>query len=171
MHTTPRPAPVTAPWVVAFALLSTAPVLKLGDVQCLELLQLLWLCLALPVFLYRGLRVPISGVWRQYGLRYVAFLGVCVAVSLVALRLTFYTPPDVSILKRPVILSLARIFELCLAVYFMLAIARSFQIRRSLLRLALGAYAWAGVFSACVSIYRMAASGDSRDLHVSGLRI
>ncbi|HEX8985533.1 MAG TPA: O-antigen ligase family protein [Bryobacteraceae bacterium] len=152
MGVSSRPAPVTAPWVIALAVLSAAPTLKLGDVQSVELLQVLWLCLSMPTFLHRGLRVPVSGVWRHYGLRYVAFLGVCIAVSLMALRLTFYTPPGVSVLKRPVILSLARILELCLAVYFMLALARSFQIRRSLLRLALGAYTWAGVFSACVSI-------------------
>jgi hypothetical protein len=139
-------------WLVLFVALSAAPVLKFGDVQAMEATQTLWLFLAAPLFLYRGLRVPCSGIWRRYGAWYLLFLGFCLGVSLLALRLPFYAPPDISVLKQPGLLSLSRIFELSLAICFMLLVARALAGRRALLRLALDVYVWVGLASALASI-------------------
>ncbi|MGE5645921.1 MAG: O-antigen ligase family protein [Acidobacteriota bacterium] len=132
--------------LIVLIALSAAPVLKIGDVQAVEILQTLWLALAAPAFLYRGMRVPYS--WRGYAL----FLGLCLALSAVALRLPFYPPLETGFLKQPGLLSLARIFELSLAICFMLIVARLLARRRALLRLALDAYCAIGVLSAWVSL-------------------
>lgn len=142
----------TAVWLVLFAVLSAAPVLKIGDVQAVEIAQVLWLCLAAPLFLYRGLRVPYSGAWRRHGGGYLLFLGLCLGVSALALRLPFYAPPDISALKLPLVLSLSRILELFLALCFMLIVAHALARRAALLRRTLDAYCWIGAASAGISI-------------------
>jgi hypothetical protein len=138
--------------LMTLVILSGATVVKIGDVQGLELLQLLWFLAALPYFVYRGLKIPTSGLWRQYGIRYLLFLGGCLAVSLLALRLTFYPPSSATWLKQPVILSISRLLELFVAMYFMVAIAGELRERPRLLRLALDTHCWAATLSACVSI-------------------
>ncbi len=138
--------------LILLIVLSAAPVLKIGDVQAVEIVQALWLVLAAPLFLYRGLRVPWSGAWRAYGGRYLLFLCLSLAISAVALRLPFYAPLETTFLKRPGVLSLARLFELFLAICFMLIVARALGRRRALLRLALDTYCRIGVLSAWVSL-------------------
>lgn len=141
-----------AAWLLAFVLLSAAPVAKIGDVQVLEILQAVCLAMAVPPFVARGLKVPVSGLWREFGGRYLTVLCLCAALALASLRLPFYTPPGVSVLKHPLWISLSRISELFLVIYFMLRAARTFRLRPRLFRLALDAYIWAGTLSACVSI-------------------
>ena len=139
-------------WLVACVTLSAMPALKLGDVQGLELVQALCLCVAAPLFVYCGMRIPAGGLWRRYGKGYLVFLCLSAGVSILALRLPFYPPLDISVLKKPLFLSLSRIFELCLAIYFMLAVAETLRRRPVLFRLALGVYSWVGALSACASI-------------------
>ena len=141
-----------AAWLLAFVLLSAAPVAKIGDVQVLEILQALCLALAVPDFVARGMKVPVSGLWREFGGRYLAALCLCAALSLASLRLPFYTSPGVSVLKQPLWISFSRILELFLVAYFMLRAARTFRLRPALFRLALDAYVWVGTLSACISI-------------------
>ncbi len=154
---------LSAPWLIAFVALSAAPILRLGDIQAVELLEALWLSIAALFFAYNGLRIPISGLWREYGMWYAAFLCCCLGVSLLSLRLTFYPPSGFSILKSPFYISLARIAELFLAVLFMLVIAEALRKRRVLLKLALDACVWAGVLSAAFGIASWAA------LEISGV--
>ncbi len=141
-----------AVWAALFALLSAAPVLKIADIQAVEWLQLIWLCQAAPVFIYRGMRVPRSGLWRRYGSGYAIFLLACIALAALSLRLEFYTPPDVSLLKQPFILSLSRIFEFFLAVFFMLKLAQEMRANPRTFRIALNAYIAVGTLSAVLSI-------------------
>jgi O-Antigen ligase len=141
-----------AAWLLAFVLLSAAPAAKIGDVQTLEILQTLCLAMAVPAFVFRGLKVPVSGPWRDYGGRYLALLCLCALLSLSSLRLPFYAPPGLSVLKRPLWISLSRIFELFLVAYFMLRTARTLRRRPALFRAALDAYVWAGTVSALLSI-------------------
>ncbi len=143
---------MAAAWLLAFVVLSAAPIAKIGDVQILEILQALFLTLAVPVFVYRGLKAPASGLWREFGGRYLLLLALCTALSIASLRLPFYTPPGVSVLKRPLWISLSRIFELFLVVYFMLRGAETLRRRPALLRAALDTYIWTGTLSACISI-------------------
>jgi hypothetical protein len=138
-------------WVALFAGLSTAPVLKIADVQAVEWAQLLWLAQALPVFIYGGMRIHRSGNSR-YSVGYAVFLAACVALAAVSFRLEFYTPPDISVLKQPFILSLSRVFEYFMASFFMVKLAGEMRRNRSALRLALNIYIGAGVLSAILSI-------------------
>lgn len=143
---------MSAAWLLVFVLLSAAPVAKIGDLQVLEILQAVCLAMAVPVFVVRGLKVPLSGLWRDVGGRYLMLLCLCAALSLASLRLPFYTPPGVSMLKQPLWISLSRIFELFLVAFFMLRATRTLRLRPALFRVALDAYVWAGTVSACVSI-------------------
>jgi hypothetical protein len=143
---------VAAPWLAAFVILSAMPVLKVGDVELVEVLQVLWLGAAAPLVVYGGLKVPASGIWRQLGGAYAVFLGLCAGLAILSLRLAFYPPADISLLKEPLVLSLSRIFELFLVVYFMLVIAATLRRRRALFRIALDAYCWIGILSAGVSV-------------------
>ena len=138
--------------IIVLAALSAAPALKLGDVQALEIVQLLWLIAASAVFLYRGLRVPCSGLWRRYGPGYLAFIFLCLIISALAFRLRFYPLPETSLFKSPGWLSMARILEFGLDILLMLTVARAMATRRKLLHLGLSAYVWVGTLSAVASL-------------------
>src|SRR5689334_17267121 len=118
---------VPAAWLLIFVLLSTTPELRVGDVQILELFQLLRVLVVAVLFAYSGLRLPTTGVWNQYGKGYVTFLAAALVLSLIALRLPFYPPSGISLFKGPFVLSLSRLLELSLAIYFMLAVATTLQ--------------------------------------------
>jgi hypothetical protein len=138
--------------LVSCVMLSAAPALKIGDVQALELVQLLYLFVYAPLFVYCGLKIPTGGLWRHYGEGYFAFLSICSGLAILSLRLSFYPPPDISLLKQPLFLSASRIFELSLAVYFMIATAETLRQRPRLFRIALDVYVLVGALSAFASI-------------------
>lgn len=138
--------------LILLVVLSAAPVLKIGDVQAVEMVQILWLLSAAPLFFFRGMPAPWSGAWRSYGGLYLLFIALCLVVSAASLRLPFYAPPGISVLKGPFVLSLSRILELSLAACFMLIVARTLGGRRNLLRLALDVYCRAGIASAWISL-------------------
>jgi hypothetical protein len=140
-----------AAWVCALAALSAAPALKIGDVQPVEIVQALWLFIASLFFVRGGLNLSIGGAWRRYGAWYLAILFCSLGISALSLRLSFYPPDGMSFLKRPLALSAARIFELFLAIFFMLLIAEGLRSRK-LLKLVLDVYLWTGMLSALVSI-------------------
>ncbi len=137
---------------MTMALLSTMPVVRLGDVQVVEIAQILWLCAAAPVFLYGGMRVPLGGLWRRYGSGLLVFLGLCAVVSGLALRLPFHPPAETSWLKQPGVLSLSRVCELFLVSYFMIAAAESLRLRPELFRKAADAYTAAATAGAAASV-------------------
>ena len=143
---------VPARWLTALIVLSEIPELRLGDVQALEMLQLLRAVLILLFFAQIGAKLPTGGVWREYGRGFVAFLGLTAALAVAAIRLRFYAPSSISLLKLPVILSISRILEIALAAYFLLAIADTLRTRPELLKGALRIYGAIGVLSAIVSI-------------------
>lgn len=139
-------------WLIAVVALSTAPELRIGDVQVLELMQTMRLLLVLFALAACGLRIPTSGTWRAQGARYGLFLLGCAAVSLFAARLRFYPPTAIGLLKTPFVLSGARWFELLLVVYFMVAIAETLRTSRRHLRIALDVYCGVATLSAVLSI-------------------
>jgi hypothetical protein len=147
---------VPAAWLLIFVLLSTTPELRVGDVQILELFQLLRVLVVAVLFAYSGLRLPTTGVWNQYGKGYVTFLAAALVLSLIALRLPFYPPSGISLFKGPFVLSLSRLLELSLAIYFMLAVATTLQNRPRLFHVAVDIYTGAGTLSALVSIMAFA---------------
>jgi hypothetical protein len=139
-------------WLFLFITLSAAPDLKLGDIQVLEIAQSLRLTVVACFFIVSGFRIPASGVWRKYAAPYCVFLIACLILSVFALRLAFYPPPDISLLKYPFLVSLSRLFELALAVYFMTVVADTLSSRPRLMPLCLDVYGFVGAFSAFVSV-------------------
>ena len=139
-------------WLVAVVALSASPELRIGDVQVLELAQTLRLLLVILVLAACGLRIPTSVVWRAQGVRFGLFLLGCASVSLFAVRLEFYPPTALGLLKKPFVLSGARWFELLLVIYFMIAIAETLRTSRRHFRIALDVYCVVATLSALLSI-------------------
>jgi hypothetical protein len=147
-----RAVSASRPALLAMTALSAAPILKIGDVQAVELLQVLLLALAAPAFIHGGMKIPAFGVWKRYGSKCAIFVALALCLSLFALRLPFYPPPDVPAIKQPMLLSLSRTFEFILAMYFTLASARALAGSPALLRRALDLYTGIGVLSAAASL-------------------
>lgn len=143
---------VPVAWLLAFIVLSACPELRIGDLQILEMLQAARVVLVLFSLAVIGLRLPSSGVWREYGWPYVWFLAGSFMLAIVALRLPFYPPSQTSFFKLPFVLSLSRLAELSLAMYCMLAITDTLQRRPALIRIALNGYTAAGAAAALLSI-------------------
>jgi hypothetical protein len=143
---------LSAPLVLACGVLSTMPMLKAGDIQILELLQAARLPVTLLLFIYSGWRIHRQGLWREHGRNYLAFLAISLALAIVSLRLEFFPPPDFSLLKQPLFISIARIGELFLAMYFMLAIAATLRTHPTLMRLSMDVYWICGAVSAVLSL-------------------
>jgi hypothetical protein len=152
MTASDRPLALTWPWLAAFTVLGAAPVLRLGDVQLLEIFQALAVLSAAAWFARAGFRAGLPAPWREYGGLYLAFLALCLAGSLAALRLHFYPPPGIGPLKQPLVLSLARLAELSLAVYAMLAAASALQRDPGLLRRLLDIYSGLAAATAFASV-------------------
>jgi hypothetical protein len=124
----------------------------LGDVQAVEMLQLVRVLLVALFFVQIGGRFPNGGVWREYGRGFVVFLALSSLFAVAAIRLRFYAPSSISLLKAPIVLSISRIFEVALAIYFLLAITDTLRARPNLLRRALSAYVAIGTLSSIASI-------------------
>ena len=146
------PRALSPAWVVVVTVLSTAPVLKLGDVQLVEAVQCIWIAIYIASLSTSRLTPPTDRLWRDLRLQYGIFLVLSTAISILSFRLSFYPPPNISLLKQPGFVSLSRLFELGLAIWFMLVLAASMARRQTLLRLALSAYCAAGLVSAIASI-------------------
>jgi hypothetical protein len=142
-------------WLVALVVLSGCPELRIGDVQLLEILQTARLAIVVFLFAGVGLRLPITGIWREYGGPYLCFIAAAFGLAVVALRLPFYSPSEAGFLKTPFVLSLSRLLELSLVIYYMLAIADTFEKRPNLLRVAMNAYIAVGIVSAICSIFSL----------------
>lgn len=143
---------VPAVWLMAFVILSTCPQAKISDVQAVEILQTIRILIVLFLWAWIGLKLPAVGVWREYGRPYLWFLFGALGLAVVALRLPFYPPAQTSVLKQPFVLSLARLFEVSVAIYFMLAVADTLQQKPKLLLTSLKVYIAAGVTAAACSI-------------------
>ena len=139
-------------WLVPLALLSAAPELRIFDVQVVEVLQLARVALVALLVARCGFRLPVEGVWVRFGRGYLFFFATSFVLALAALRLPMFTPPDLSILKGPLVISVARLLELLLDVYLMLAVADSLVRDRVLLRKSLDVYVGIAVGSAVLSI-------------------
>ncbi len=140
------------PFLAFFAALSAAPAARIGDVQILEVVQVLGLCAASALALYARFRIRLPGVWREYGGRYLALLCACAAVSAFSLRLPFYPPSGISALKRPLAISLSRLVELFLAMVSLLFVAGALGRNARWRRAVLDAFVGVAILSACASI-------------------
>ena len=132
--------------------LAAAPNAKLGDVQALEIFLLLHLSFLIAQFAYAGFRCKVYPPWRRLGIPYGIFLLLTVLLALASMRFRFYPPLDITFLKMPFILSVARVIEVALGIFYMLYLASILRREPDNRRYAMKAYFWAGVASAVFSI-------------------
>ncbi len=140
-------------FLAIICILAATPILKIGDVQLLEIflfLHLLWLTLLLTV---RKFRAPLNNLWRSLGMSYAIFFLVALLLALASLRFHFFPPlPTEPFLKQPFILSVARLAELFLGVFHMLYIASILRDSHATRLYAVRFYFWAGFATAVFSI-------------------
>jgi hypothetical protein len=120
---------------------------KLGALQPEDFVLLFLLGFCICKFIYSGfsfrISAELSGLLRAYGLLLLALL----ALSVIALRLTFYPLDDVSFLKQPVIFSFSKILQFAAVICGFLWLTNAFIKHRNLLASAMNAYWLAGVVS------------------------
>lgn len=140
-------------FLALICVLAASPVLRIGDVQILEFALFInsgWLLL---VLVFRKFSVPLDKLWLSLGNAYAIFFAITLLLALASLRFRFYPPPlQESFLKLPLVLSIARIVELALGVFYMLYIATILKNNSGDRLFALRTYYWVGFASTVFSV-------------------
>lgn len=123
--------------------LSVTVILKIGSIQYLEVLFALDLVVLSWVYLEHDFRVqvfrPFWNLARSYGI----FLVAVFLLSLIALRQEMHT--GVPLLQRPVFITISRMTELALDVFYALYLASVFRNSERLCALGAKIYWWMGI--------------------------
>jgi hypothetical protein len=146
------PYPDRRLFLTTVCLLAGAPLARIGDVQALEIFLLLHLSYLFASFVLAGFRCRLFGVWKTLGIPHALFLLTALLLALASLRFKFYPPPEVTVLKLPLILSVARVTEISLGAFYMVYIASILGREPANRAYAMKAYFWAGVTSAAYSL-------------------
>jgi hypothetical protein len=128
------------------------PNARLGDVQLLEVFLLLHFAFLMISFALAGFRCRVHWPWRSLGIPHVVFLVMTLTLALASMRFQFYPPPEITALKKPFILSIARVTELSLGAFYMVYLGSILRSEPSNRTYAMKAYFWAGVASALYSL-------------------
>jgi len=152
MPASDRAAAGRGAWLALFAALSAAPAARFADVQLMEVAQFLVLAAAAAVAIHARVRIRFAPVWLEFARPYGFLLAACAAVSLLAMRLPFYPPPDISALKQPLVLSVARLAEMFLSMFGLLLAAAALRRSRNARRTTLDVFTGVAALSAAVSI-------------------
>ena len=140
---------------LACTLCSTV-VLKISDIQYLELVFAADFLVLTALMLRRGLRWhvfrPFWEIWQSYAI----FLALAFVLSLLALRQDFPGAAHSSISKKPVIITVARMVELFLDVFYMLLLASVFREDEKLCRFGAKTYCWTAVAGCLYSFVTLA---------------
>jgi hypothetical protein len=134
------------------AALSSTILLKIADIQYMELVFAAQIVLLAYFFMLRGLSVRLLKFCVTLACFYIVFLFCAIGLSLVALREQFYYPRDLSFLKFPVWITLARSAEFIVDAGGMIYLVHIFRFNRGAYIFTLKAYFWVGVFSSIYSI-------------------
>lgn len=154
-----NPASPGAPsrgWEKAFLLLtgvlSATILLKIGQIQYLELLYALQMVLLLGVFARQGFEARVFRSMLVFASLYGAFTVLALGLAAASLGQDFYLPSDLSALHRPLILALLRAAELLASLSIMLWLVHVFARNEAKLRLLMRVYFWTGVVSCLYSL-------------------
>ena len=139
-------------FLILTAGLSATIVLKIGQVQYLELLYALQIALLVRAFVRQHYRTTVlpEMLWLAAG--YAVFLVVALVLAVVTSSQDFYIPPGTSALHLPITIAVLRAVELFASVVIMLYLAHLLARSERMLRLALRVYLWMGVASAIWSL-------------------
>jgi len=129
---------------LATTLCSTV-VLKIGEIQYLELILAADFLVLLGLIFLDGFRIRLYRPFTQIGLSYSIFLVAAFVLSLFALQQDFASSFQDTAFKRPVLVTVARMGELFLDVFYMLYLANLYRLDESLCRFGTRIYYWAGI--------------------------
>lgn len=149
-------------WMFVFltASLSSTILLKVGQIQYLEILYAVQIVVLLFAFVKNDWQVRVSRSILRLGALYLAFLAIVLGLALWALRRDFYMLAGLTTLKYPVIVTCVRGAELLASVSAMLYLSHLFRKDDRTLRFAMRVYFRVGVASAmyAVATYPLARS-------------
>lgn len=132
--------------------LASTIVLKVGQVQYLEILYFVELFVLLVAFCGNGYKIQWFRPYLRIAKWYFVFSFASFVLALFALRYDFYFPGPISVLKYPVVITVSRIIELLASVSIMLYLATKFRQDRSKIAFTMRVYFWVGFVSAAFSI-------------------
>lgn len=136
---------------LAAALASTI-LLKFAEIQVLEFIFLADLFIVLGLFFHRGLQAAVFKPFFNIAMCYGIFMVLAFLLGLYALRQNFYPYGTESNLKFPMMLTLARIVELLLDVFYMLYLSSLYRKDEKLCAFGMKTYFWFGIASAAYSL-------------------
>lgn len=143
---------------VAISMLAATILLKLGEIQYLELLLALDFLVVVTIFFKDGLQTAIYRPYLRIGCYYAVFAIGAILLSMIALQQqTFYSFDD-SALKKPLIVTLSRVAELFLDVFYMLYMAHIYREDQRLCRLGMITYYWTAVAACFYSVFSFPAN-------------
>lgn len=131
--------------------LSVTVILKIGSIQYLELIFAMDLFVLLWFFLKKDLQVRVFRPFASLAGSYAIFLAAAFLLALIALRQNFNTT-GISLLQRPVAITLSRMAELFLDVFYALYLASLFREDERLCAFGAKVYYWMGVAGGLYSI-------------------
>jgi O-Antigen ligase len=131
------------------ATLSSTVVLKFAEIQYLELIFAVDFLLLLGMFARGGLQVRIYRPFLEIGKSYALFLALAFLLSFFALNQDFSSSLNDSLFKKPVVVTVARIGELFLDVFYMLYLANLYREDEKICIFGAKTYYWAGI-AGCV---------------------
>ena len=105
------------------ASLASTILLKIAEIQLLELVFLADLVFILWIFAKNNLRAVIFRPYFDIAVRYGIFMLFAMLLSIYALRQDFYPYEQLNFLKRPFVMTVSRMSELLLDVFYMLYLA------------------------------------------------
>lgn len=143
-------------WTKAFffltAVLSSTILLKVGQIQYLELLYFVQLAILAYVFAKNQYQVRWFRPYFKITICYLIFSLVAIILSVASLRYDFYYPAELTMLKYPVVITISRVAELLASVFIMLYLATKFRDDVTAAKFAMRVYFWAGIASGVFSI-------------------
>jgi O-antigen ligase len=131
--------------------LCVTTLLKIGDVQYLELILAADLPIVMWLFARNGFEVRVFRPFASIATSYAIFLIAAFLLSIVALQQTF-NPALETFLKRPLVVTLSRMAELLLDAFYMLYLASLFRENENLCRFGARVYYWTGIAGAIYSV-------------------
>jgi hypothetical protein len=145
----------TRQYVLTFlaASLASTILLKVGEIQFLELIFLIDLLILLSQFIFQNrMHAAVFRPFFKIAVGYGIFMAAAFFLSLYALRQNFFPYGAASVLKFPLVLTIARITELLLDVFYMLYLASLYRKDEKLCAFGMRTYYWVGIASAVYTL-------------------
>jgi hypothetical protein len=130
---------------------SVTVTLKIGEIQYLELIMAADLLLVCFLFARNGFHIRVFRPFLSIGSTWGIFMALAFLLALVALRQDFYSFND-TFFKRPMLVTISRMAELFLDVFYMLYLASLYREDERLCRFGARTYYWMGVIGGIYAV-------------------